>query len=228
MAEKNPSATNRVVKAITDSIINGELKPGDRLLTEAELSKKYEVGRNSVREAVKQLEALSVLEIKRADGTYVAKSYDGRMLDPMFYGIILHEHDWKDFVELRSVIDIGTLHVALRNKDNSELVKKLRTIIKQMGRELEKEVPDEKSILDLDVRFHMHISATIKNPQIDTVNEYINRITVPSRIDTVRRWIELRDADAFCGLHEKIADVIEKCDTSRIEEVVEAHYVLWR
>lgn len=76
---------------ITNAIINGELLPGDKLPTEPELCETFNVGRNSVREAIKILEAYGVVEIKRASGTYVRKEYNYKMLYPILYGIILQK-----------------------------------------------------------------------------------------------------------------------------------------
>ena len=62
-SENKKSAVDLVVDRITNEIISGELQPGDRLPTEPELSAKYGVGRNSVREAIKQLQAFGILYI---------------------------------------------------------------------------------------------------------------------------------------------------------------------
>ena len=59
------SIVNKIVDNITNAIINGELNPGDKIPTEAELSESMGVGRNSVREAIKVLEAYGVVHIKR-------------------------------------------------------------------------------------------------------------------------------------------------------------------
>ncbi len=60
----NKSVVERITDQITNAIINGELKPGDKIPTEVELCESFGVGRNSVREAIKVLEAYGVLEIK--------------------------------------------------------------------------------------------------------------------------------------------------------------------
>ena len=120
-SENKKSAVDLVVDRITNEIISGELQPGDRLPTEPELSAKYGVGRNSVREAIKQLQAFGILYIRRADGTFVTESYQQPMLDPMLYSLILKKRDWNDFVQLRAVIDIGTLQVALENPEVVEI-----------------------------------------------------------------------------------------------------------
>lgn len=226
--ENKPSAVDYVVECITNEIINGELHPGDRLLTEPELSAKYKVGRNSVREAIKQLQAFGVLYIKRADGTFVRDSYAPPMLNPMLYSLILKKRDWNDFVQLRAVIDIGTLHVALRNKAVVEIVPRLRELMNQTEEEMKQEEPSVDRILELDLEFHNEIARTIQNPQIDTITSEIVKLTVPSRRETTERWIRTGQMERFVELHRQIVDVIEKRDMSRIDQVVTDHYVLWK
>ena len=77
------SVVTKIVDNITNAIINGELKPGDKMPTEAELADSMGVGRNSVREAVKILEAYGVDHIRRAEGTFVSQEYDRKMVYPV-------------------------------------------------------------------------------------------------------------------------------------------------
>ncbi len=226
--KQSTSQVERVVNEIINELICGELHPGDRLLTEPELSKKYGVGRNSVREAIKELQAFGVLYIKRADGTYVADSYSPKLLDPMLYSLILHSHEWNDFVQLRAVIDIGILFVALGNPEVVEIVPKLKTILDYMDKEIHKKEPDIEVLLDEDLKFHQEITSTIHNKQIETVNDYIVRISVPSRKESIHKWLDLGKQDTFVDLHRQIIDVIGKRDTSRIVQVIKAHYVYWK
>lgn len=224
---KKKSAVDHVVDEIINSIISGQIKPGDRIPTEPELAGKCNVGRNSVREAIKQLEAFGILYIKRADGTYVTDSYNGRMLDPMLYSLILQEHDWQDFVQLRAVIDIGTIHVALQGGNLEKLIPELRRILDDMRVEFRKEEPDIDSLLEMDMRFHNKIASSIDNPQIITVNDYITRLSMPSRRKSIEKWIEDDAADKFIELHSEIVDVIEKKDLSHVDQVIKAHYIYW-
>ena len=62
------SVVQRVIDRLTEAIVSGELKPGDRIPTEMELAEQMGVARNSIREAVKILVYIGVLEIRRADG----------------------------------------------------------------------------------------------------------------------------------------------------------------
>ena len=111
------SVVDQVMDGIISQIIDGTLHPGDKLPTEMELCKQFGAGRNSVREAVKKLQAYGILYIKRADGTFVSENYNQKMLDPMLYSIILQKNSWQEFVELRSVIDIGTLNIIIQRND---------------------------------------------------------------------------------------------------------------
>ena len=71
---QNKSVVENIIDKIISAIIAGELAPGDQLPTEIELCRDLGVGRNSVREAIKKLEAYGVVYIKRAEGTF-AVSY---------------------------------------------------------------------------------------------------------------------------------------------------------
>lgn len=122
---KKKSVVDRVVDGIVSGIISGEFQPGSKLPTEVELCRQYEAGRNSVREAIKKLEANGVVYIKRADGTFVSETYNQKLLDPMLYQIILKKNSWKDFVQLRAVIEIGTLNVILENDPDEEKIRNL-------------------------------------------------------------------------------------------------------
>ena len=228
-AEKQVSVVERVIDGIITSIINGEFQPGDRLPTEPELCKQYNAGRNSVREAIKQLQAYGVVYIRRADGTYICDSYDQKMLDPMLYNIILHKNGWRDFVTLRAVMDIGTLHLALTLPNVEDCVPELERLVEAMAEEMEGPEPSKERVMELDTRFHGLIAQTTHNPQIASVTEYITRLTVPSRMETVERVLRGGTADIRCfvELHRQIVSLIASRDAARIVEVVQNHYVYW-
>ena len=90
-----------ITERIAASIMNGELRPGQRLPTEEEFAARIGAGKSSVREAIKILEALGVLEIRRGDGTYVVDRFMGSMLDPMVYGILLADKSEDDVMEFK-------------------------------------------------------------------------------------------------------------------------------
>lgn len=90
-----------ITERIAESILAGDLMPGQRLPTEEEFANRIGAGKSSVREAIKILEALGVLEIRRGDGTYVVEEFKGPMLDPMVYGILLAEKNAADVIDFK-------------------------------------------------------------------------------------------------------------------------------
>lgn len=222
------SVVDKVVDTIVNQIIHGELAPGDKLLTEMELCEKTGAGRNSVREAVKKLQAYGIVYIRRADGTYVSENYNQKMLDPMLYNLILQKNSWKDFVELRSVIDIGILHLIVQRKDITKLIPKLYGMIGQMSAELHSENPSVEKVLEFDMGFHTLIAEAGDNPMLGTIMEYITRLTLPSRYQTTEKVIKSGEIAEFIQLHMQIVSVIENCQSEKIVETVQNHYVYWK
>ena len=116
------SVVQQVINALTDAMINRELRPGDKIPTEAEMAENMGVGRNSIREAIKILVYLGVLEIRRAEGTFVCEGFSESMIDPMIYGIILDKEDsYENLMELREMIEVGVLQLAMAKVQEEEL-----------------------------------------------------------------------------------------------------------
>ncbi|MDD3367489.1 MAG: GntR family transcriptional regulator [Lachnospiraceae bacterium] len=226
--EKKKSVVDRVMDDIITDIIEGRLCPGDQIPTEMELCKKYGAGRNSVREAIKKLQAYGVVYIKRADGTFVSETYNQKMLDPLLYSIILQKNSWKDFVELRSVIDIGTFYVIMDKPETREILPEMRDLLNLMDKEMHNPTPSVDAVMEYDKEFHLLMAEGTHNPQLVTITEYITRLTLPSRRQTVRDVLQHGDIDNFINLHRQMIEVIENRQVELIEKTVTDHYVYWK
>lgn len=101
-----------IVDRIKNQLITGELKPGDKIPTEMEFVEALGVSRNVVREAIKVLEASGLVEIRRADGTYIVEEYSPKMLDPIICGMILSDRNMSDILEFFGVVLHGVLDLA--------------------------------------------------------------------------------------------------------------------
>lgn len=220
------SVVDRIIDEITSAIIDGSLKPGDKIPTEMELCESFQVGRNSVREAIKILEAFGVVYIKRAEGTFVSSSFNKRMLDSMLYGLILQKESTDDIVELRRVFDIGVWFAAFE-KMNEEKLKKIKTSLKEMEETI-KRTDDMETVLDSDLQFHRVITECTENPLLVNMYEYITRLTIPSRKKATRRIFDTGNREIFISLHEEIVNMFVSNDRSKILENVKKHYIFWK
>ena len=227
-AQQGKSVVDQVMDGIIRQIISGELVPGGKLPTEMELCRQFGAGRNSVREAVKKLQAYGILYIKRADGTFVSETYNRKMLDPMLYSLILQHNSWKDFVELRAVIDIGTLNIIVQRTDINTFLPELYRTYGELSAELHSPEPSLERVLELDMKFHSRIAGAANNPMLETITEYITLLTLPSRRETTRKVMESGEIDNFVELHRRLLTVIERHQTEEIVRAVQDHYVYWK
>src|SRR5262245_53438839 len=87
-------------------ILSGELRPGDRLPPEKELGEALGLSRSSLREAVKALEVIRVLDVRRGDGTYVTSLSPGLLLDAMSFVVDIHQDDSVlELFEVRRILE---------------------------------------------------------------------------------------------------------------------------
>lgn len=220
------SVVNQVVKQITDSIIAGDLKPGDKLPTEPELCENFGIGRNSVREAIKILEAYGVVYIKRAEGTFVNDSYNHKMLDPMLYGILLDKNLRINIIQVRKVLDTGMLYQII-SMITDEKMDKIQQKFESLKTVVLGEGVAAKQVLQADVDFHRALVESTGNPILCNMHEYVDRITTPSREKTVELVLEKNQAEKFILLHQKIINLLLEKNYQNIESVLAEHYQFW-
>ena len=87
--KRHESAVDFVVKTFRDKLEKKELRPGDRIPNETELSEMLSVSRGSVREAMKVLSALGVIDIQRGNGTFISQPDSFSNMDPLLFSFLL-------------------------------------------------------------------------------------------------------------------------------------------
>jgi GntR family transcriptional repressor for pyruvate dehydrogenase complex len=99
------SVTTRAIESIREMISEGELRPGDRLPPEHELAERLGVSRGSLREAVRALSQINVLDVRRGDGTYVTSLSPSELLSGMVFAMeLLQSQDLEEVLEVRRLI----------------------------------------------------------------------------------------------------------------------------
>lgn len=168
----NESVVSIVVNKIKTSIVNGELKPGDKLPTEVELIEQLGVGRNSVREAVKMLTALGVLEVKRGQGTYVVKKVKPSFFNPLLFSLIIEPKSNKDLYELRVMFDTMVLF-NLMDKMTDKKFDKVYGLLSEVQEHLKNNSKDINYFVQQDLEFHKLLMDLTENALIKQIGEVI-------------------------------------------------------
>ena len=218
------SVVQQVINALTDAMINRELRPGDKIPTEAEMAENMGVGRNSIREAIKILVYLGVLEIRRAEGTFVCEGFSESMIDPMIYGIILDKEDsYENLMELREMIEVGVLQLAIAKVKEEEL-KSLKEKLGHMKTAIEAGSENVENAFWADNEFHDAICNIGKNPLVNKINQVVRVLTYSMRFTTVETMIKTGRGQELYEAHQKIYEMIENKVTDNLNMAVRKTY----
>src|SRR5881275_2984119 len=114
--------TDVAIDKIKDMIISGELAPGDRLPKEAELAQRLGLSRSSLREAVKALSLIRVLDVGQGDGTYVTSLEPNLLLDAMTFVVDFHRDDTVlDFLAVRRILEPAATALAALHMTDQQI-----------------------------------------------------------------------------------------------------------
>lgn len=123
--EKNTKVYVEIVRQLREMIEKDGLKTGDKIPSERELSERLTAGRSSVREALRALELLGLIETRRGEGTFI-RDFRGNQLVQLLSTFILQDEKAKsDVVETKYMIEVDCLYLAA-NKIQIEEVERLK------------------------------------------------------------------------------------------------------
>jgi DNA-binding FadR family transcriptional regulator len=158
-ALKRKQMLYEVVQAeVKNYILEHGLKAGDPLPPETDLAQQLNVSRNSVREAVKGLEALGILESRPGTGLFVRAFTFDPILDNLAYGILFDLEHLTDALEVRCQLELGMVEKVVQ-KVTPDQVRRLREVLEEMRGEAQKGVYSAEA----DRAFHQHLYDNVRN-----------------------------------------------------------------
>ncbi|MFJ1709150.1 FadR/GntR family transcriptional regulator [Kitasatospora sp. NPDC088346] len=169
--------TDEAIDKIKAMIVNGELLPGTRLPKEADLAERLGLSRSSLREAVKALSLIRVLDVRQGDGTYVTSLAPNLLLDALGFVVEFHQDDTvMQFLEVRRILEPAATAMAARLMSDDE-VAELGAILDRLGDE-----PTLDELIANDLEFHQRIAAGSGNTVLCSLLDGISAPTTRARI----------------------------------------------
>ena len=221
---KSESVVQQIIDSLVEAMIRKELRPGDQIPTEMELAESLGVGRNSVREAIKILVYFGVLEIRRAEGTYVCEGFTETMIDPIIYGIILDKAgSYEYLMELREIMEAGVMKLAMENAKEEEF-RELRIQLDRMRREIEIGPENVDRVFQEDNEFHSIITSMGHNPLVQKIEAVVRTLTHSMRYETVKAMVESGRGQELYEAHAKLLAILESKDETDLNENVRNTY----
>ncbi len=100
------AVTDEAIEKIKSMIVSGALRPGDRLPKEADLAAELGLSRSSLREAVRALSLINILDVRRGDGTYVTSLEPAVMLEALSFIVDFHrDASVLEFLQVRRILE---------------------------------------------------------------------------------------------------------------------------
>jgi len=152
---------HEIVDQIQELITAGRIKPGDRLPPERELAELFKASRNSVRDAIRVLEQMGLIESRQGDGTYVRSVSAEDLAEPLALMLLQSRTQMRELWEVRRVLEPALAEFAASRITEEEL-DELEVILEAQRRKVEA----GSIALEEDTAFHYGIAEAARNTVI--------------------------------------------------------------
>lgn len=174
---RGPSVTEEAIDKIRELIVSGSWGPGDRLPKESELAAQLGLSRNSLREAVRALSQLRVLEVRQGDGTYVSSLEPALLLESTsFISHLLLGDTAVELYEVRRVLEAAAASLAAARIDAAGQ-RELKRTLDRMA-----EVQTVEELVEADVAFHAVIANAAGNAVLTSLLASLSTRTMRARL----------------------------------------------
>jgi GntR family transcriptional regulator, transcriptional repressor for pyruvate dehydrogenase complex len=169
--------TDEAIDKIKEMIISGRVRPGEKLPREADLAAELGLSRNSLREAVKALSLINVLDVRQGDGTYATSLAPSLLLEAVSFVVDFHRDDTVlEFLEVRRILEPAATALAatrMSDEDRVELGKVLKTV--------DVSTPVEE-LVAADLEFHRQIALGARNSVLASLVDSMSAPTTRARV----------------------------------------------
>jgi len=152
----------QVAAQLSDQIAEGRWKPGEKLPSEAELCFTLNIGRSTLREALKSLAFVGLVQMRPGEGTYVLDGSQMIMDRIMARGLPKSDKELAEVGEARLLLEGEIAALAAQRADGSDILQ-LDSMIEEMNASL---AGRGRDFIDLDVEFHLMIAQCAKNQML--------------------------------------------------------------
>ena len=203
---------NRLTMYFADQMFDQKLKKNEKIESDRVLAEKLNVGRSSIREALKVLEVLGMIDIRPGQGSYLSGGEENFFNIPLSWSLFLNGNQAEDIVELRNLLEVkaAALAAACTNQDK---LKKLEEVSERMKKSFE--TKNHKEFLQDDVVFHTCIAECSGNQvifsMIQTISNFMKHISQTGMVDEKQlEEIYKEHQMIYSAIREQNADLAEK------------------
>ncbi|MFF2506277.1 FadR/GntR family transcriptional regulator [Streptomyces sp. NPDC058067] len=221
-AIRHHRVSHQVQRAVTQLILDSGLKPGELLPTEAELMESLGVSRNSVREALKALQALDIVEIRHGYGTYVGQASLTPLADGLTFRTLLRPaadaHALAEILQVREILEEGLIRRVAAAPLPPEILDRLDDIVRRMATAGAADEP----FADLDRDFHETLYRSLGNELIPQLLGAFWHVF--DRVAGARSWSSDPAPEVTVGRHRDIVTALRAQDAPGAQRAMAHHF----
>jgi GntR family transcriptional repressor for pyruvate dehydrogenase complex len=213
--KRRESPSVEVARHLLEYLLSGHFAPGDRIPSERQLAQALQVGRAGVREAIKSLNLLGLIDVRQGDGTYLTHTVSSLLPEVIEWGLLLGERRVEDLIEARTNLEAFNASLAARRgtpEDVNELWKRLEA--------LRHATSDPAAFVQADIAFHLHVAKMSGNEILANLARSFQsmlRVWASKILETDR------DTASIANEHEPIVAAIAAGDTEAARYEMEKH-----
>jgi GntR family transcriptional repressor for pyruvate dehydrogenase complex len=215
---KRKSLTETIIGQILD-FIRVKLNAGDKLPSERALMESLAVGRSSLREAMRALEVMGIVETRAGEGTFVASDNSTRFQKPLEWGVYGSDINLAAVYEARRTMETAIVPLVIEKITNDE-INELLEILKKMA--VLKSKKDFQDFIELDYLIHKKLSEFVRNDFLKEVMRLTNRIMKEARKDSMKT----SDFVEMIGCHRNLVQAVSERDVKKAVKAMKEHFDL--
>jgi GntR family transcriptional repressor for pyruvate dehydrogenase complex len=211
---KHLNISETIVQQVKQLILQGKLKPGQKLPSERVLAGQLGVGRSSVREATSALLALGIVEIRPGEGVFVRSDFPRSTIASVEWSSLLINGHSNDLIEARIAVETSTARLAAERATPADR-KQLRELVAQMSTSLELE-----AFIDVDLKFHLTLAQASQNIVLREILTGIQQLMRGS----MRQVLQVPELRTLAiEQHRGLYQAVERGAVEEVERIMRAH-----
>ena len=210
-------ASSAIAEQIRGALVSGRLKAGDRLSPERELAEQFGVSRVTVRDALRSLEAMGLIEVKvgARGGAFVTAPNGSKVAQTMSDMMLMAATTPEDIVEARLIVELGTVSLACARATDDDLA-----ALRELSDRAEAALVAGTYTRDLSWDFHALLARAAHNGAVDGLTQsFRSSLSMhPMRVREGNRAYERTVAE-----HQAILDALERRDGAAARREMAEH-----
>lgn len=209
---KKQDIKEQVFQQLLKKIERGEWKPGEKLPSENELTKKMGVSRITVREAIQKLAAINLVETIHGKGSFVKEVNSNSYLKSMTPMLMMNNDDIRSVLEYRKILEVGITDLLIERATEKDITI-LKKYLDRMAYYFERK--NLSKYQEYDLNFHMKLYEMTCNPFIIKISNIIKDVLRSA----ISGALTERGAEEGIEYHAKILQCIEARDAETLKRV---------